>query len=63
MQDKEQVDGPSRHETGTWMRRHGQKERKQQASGARETKPERDVYGGGVGPNGVTNTGGGDGGA
>ena len=31
--------------------------------GARETEPERYVYGGGAGPTGVTNAGGGDGGA
>ena len=31
--------------------------------GARDTEPERDVYRGGVGPSGVTNVGGGDGGA
>ena len=32
-------------------------------SGAHDTEPERDVYGGGVGPTGVTNIGGGDRGA
>ena len=31
--------------------------------GARETEPERDVYGGGAGPTSKTNAGGGDGGA
>ena len=31
--------------------------------GARDTEPERDVYGGVAGPTGVTKTGGGDGGA
>ena len=30
---------------------------------ARETEPERDVYNGGAGPTGITNAGGGDGGA
>ena len=67
MQGKEQAEGPTRHETGTATRNVEQasdgKSGSSMRGGACNTKPERDMYGGGAGPTGLTNIGGGDRGA
>ena len=63
MQDEEQAEGPSRHEMGTATRNVEEASSTQKSGsnmrGGACDEPERDVYGGGAGPTGVTKTDGG----